>query len=1780
MKKGKYLIFFGFVFIVLGASFIKDTSFFKSLLTSVVHLEYNQTELFDLSFDKYFEDEGYESYRPSSSEFYLFDKKDMETVIQTITLSTEDVDPNDSSHWIGKFENIPKYYLDGTEVEYAVREKEIEGYINSYDSDKGLYIKFNERTNVASEYTLKLFIKDETGKWYNYDYEYGYLGNSLGGVTLKISPDDPKLQEITEAEAMDHINTYASFSDEKSIVELVGKDYPESYHPFPIGEGHSWHYKYTSASHTNDFYLIFSAPSWSMEYGLLIDEIGTVGNEVILTSLINIRDFKIIKKWDDIGHENVRPNSVEINVVDESNTIINNIVLSEEDKVDNYTWIKEFKIPKYDSNGKEINYKIVEVPLDNYLTIYDIEEDEHNGLAITFSDDSAAAYICYEYNATTKKYHCLTRQAYNYGITSYNQKSFIGGHTINVPGRDFYLVMGNEAEKVKVSNISPINFNFIEKGIKTEIGYANAYPLPNSSYDFYLDFLKSDMDSSKNYVWHYTWNGSIESKSNEVVSKNIYNRRNYTFEKIWDDEGFEDERPKSVKFNLYNNLDNNTIVKSVTLTNSNIDPNDSKKWNGVFTDIPLYNSDRSVAEYFVTEEINDDYITTYDKKEINGLCIDFGDIESKNANAIFTTNINGEKRNLLNSIDSPLFPIELLKNNTICLPVSEDTMDFYFITTYDLKIKNIYPTYQSEYKLSDKKEDVLISYDGFSGDNIPSFVSVGTYHYTWKPNKNSFLNSDIVANEINVSKYKFEKIWDDEGFEDKRPESVKFNLYNVLDKNTIVKSITLTNSNIDPNNPNKWNGVFDSVPKYNDDGTLAEYYISEESVENYLLSNYSKKVFNGLCIEFGNNVRDSNSSVLFVSKSSDGNYHYLINQRLKGTNSYNYFYREDLLNKTICMPTTSDSLDIYLYGQTNDLDIKNIYPTYQDSYEVHSQIYYNPTAQYKYSGSEYPNKNISTTYRYVWEPNKNNFPNNDIITNQINLINYKFEKIWDDEGLEDKRPESVKFNLYNVLDKNTIVKSITLTNSNIDSNNPNKWNGLFDSVPKYNEDGTLAEYYISEESVENYLLSNYSKKDFNGLCIEFGNNVRDSNSSVLFVSKSSDGNYHYLNNSKLSTTTFYREDLLNKTVCMPTTSDSLDIYLYGQTNDLDIRNIYPTYQDSYDVYSQVYNNPTAQFEYFGSEYPNKNMSTGFHYVWEPNKNNFPNSDVITNEINYLNLKFEKIWDDEGFEYNRPESIDFTLYMNNIILPLKKVTLNKSDFSNGQWNGVFNNLPKYDNSGNKINYQIKESNVDKYTTTYDKKDYNRLCIEFGENIRDNSNPVYFIFKNGNNNYYLKNERYTQSFNPSYYSSDLKNNTLCIPVTESEDFYVIGDTEGLDVKRIYPYVDNNKLDLTATFNSSSTTFTEAIGEELLNIDGHVPIHYTFTSTNENFLNSDIIINKAILKDVSIEKLDEEGNNLSGAELTIYNTENTKILSFITDDNNSLVHLMEGEYILKETKVPVGYTKSKDIRFKVLENGNVEVDGNIAEKISMTNENLKIRLNLVNRKRIVVENVKLQLVDEDGNILKEWKNEKEDLVLKDLIDFNKKYTLKQIEEAEGYINATDILFEINNDGQVVINGTIEEDNRVLLIVDKEYVDITINKKLVGDENKEFNFEISLFNYNGTLDYSGTKNGTLMFVNNKASFQLKPNEKIIIKDVPNTLEYNIQENEDDYDKEIDGKSTGRLVDDLDITFTNIKKNEKSPRTFDSIIRYFQIFIISSLLLITSVIIVIKIQRKRLKNN
>ncbi|MBQ9157585.1 MAG: choice-of-anchor A family protein [Eubacterium sp.] len=86
------------------------------------------------------------------------------------------------------------------------------------------------------------------------------------------------------------------------------------------------------------------------------------------------------------------------------------------------------------------------------------------------------------------------------------------------------------------------------------------------------------------------------------------------------------------------------------------------------------------------------------------------------------------------------------------------------------------------------------------------------------------------------------------------------------------------------------------------------------------------------------------------------------------------------------------------------------------------------------------------------------------------------------------------------------------------------------------------------------------------------------------------------------------------------------------------------------------------------------------------------------------------------------------------------------------------------------------------------------------------------------------------------------------------------------------------------------------------------------------------------VKVNKVDPEGNPLSGAKLAVTSTDGTVLGQFTTDGSVQTLAINPGDYILKELEAPHGYEIAEDIAFTVAADGKVTVGGTVVEDVTL--------------------------------------------------------------------------------------------------------------------------------------------------------------------------------------------------------------------------------------------------------
>ncbi len=825
---------------------------------------------FNLNFDKYWDDDGYETNRPSSSEFYLYRKDDQNNIIKTVTLSRANADSNDSSHWLGVFNDIPKYDSNGKIIEYVVREKAIPNYINSYDSEEGITIKINEQADIAKIYTLNMIYcqpRGENCKEVIVDMERNSsnFAEYIAGLTINISPKNDDIKLINIYDDWRQFYEQAKMSDLHKVQELINDEYPETFHPFKTGDSYGWHYQHSLSKYGGEFYLSFNSASWGPAYGLEIDEITTYGNETIITSTINLTEIEITKIWEDEDDRSFRPSKTTIDIYNEKdpNTIVRTIEIANGDSTDDYIWKKKVSnLPKYNEDLTECKYLFSERKVDNYKAIYDVDWNKYNGLAITFSEDSLGGpYIGFVDDQG--QFYYVDRSSYGF-VSSEN---YHAGHTISVKAKNVKLDLSDYVHRLKITNIVPtiVEYDFFSTDI------LRGTPLPKATFNNYIEYN----DSMKYHIWDYEWNGSLTPIVDGYVIKNKLDRASYEFTKQWDDVGNENARPESIRYNIYNENDENSVVKTVSVTSDSENPSNHYEWNVVATGLPKYNDDGSLAKYVAKEEVLDKYKTDY-ANEYDSLCIKFGndvfsDEETKTIN-FFVPKKNEygylalKNKNVVGSNKPEDFYKADIENKEVCLPLNKEGNELYIygvftnvfeyiigghtysyeVTSTDATHLNIVDIYKK--KTNDEYEFVesengnwvrngLIEYD--NNGNLPNVTEYDhNIHYTWIDD-NPY-GKQIITNHANMREEGYIKEFNDTGYEYNRPKEIVFGLY--VENDPIPKEMVTVNTSMCINN--KCNIEFKNVRNKDNDNNQINYIIKEISDYGYDVTYENDKVIN------------------------------------------------------------------------------------------------------------------------------------------------------------------------------------------------------------------------------------------------------------------------------------------------------------------------------------------------------------------------------------------------------------------------------------------------------------------------------------------------------------------------------------------------------------------------------------------------------------------------------------------------------------------------------------------------------------------------------------------------------------------------------------------------------------------------------------------------------------------------------------------------------------------------------------------------------------------------
>lgn len=211
------------------------------------------------------------------------------------------------------------------------------------------------------------------------------------------------------------------------------------------------------------------------------------------------------------------------------------------------------------------------------------------------------------------------------------------------------------------------------------------------------------------------------------------------------------------------------------------------------------------------------------------------------------------------------------------------------------------------------------------------------------------------------------------------------------------------------------------------------------------------------------------------------------------------------------------------------------------------------------------------------------------------------------------------------------------------------------------------------------------------------------------------------------------------------------------------------------------------------------------------------------------------------------------------------------------------------------------------------------------------------------------------------------------------------------------------------------------------------------------------------VSGKKVNENGESLENALFGLFGEDETEFTAenaYLTDEsdedgNFSFTDIPYGKYIVKEIAAPTGYILS-DEQYPVV----IAEDGDVIE-ITAENKPTSVSVSKKDLYGNELEGASMQLIDENGEVVDEWTSDGEKHIITNIPAGS--YTLKEVAAPDGYIIATDIIFTIDEYGNVTVDGveTIAEtedgipcvtmiDNTTIVKVSKQ--DMTTGTELSG--------------------------------------------------------------------------------------------------------------------------------------
>ena len=311
-----------------------------------------------------------------------------------------------------------------------------------------------------------------------------------------------------------------------------------------------------------------------------------------------------------------------------------------------------------------------------------------------------------------------------------------------------------------------------------------------------------------------------------------------------------------------------------------------------------------------------------------------------------------------------------------------------------------------------------------------------------------------------------------------------------------------------------------------------------------------------------------------------------------------------------------------------------------------------------------------------------------------------------------------------------------------------------------------------------------------------------------------------------------------------------------------------------------------------------------------------------------------------------------------------------------------------------------------------------------------------------------------------------------------------------------------------------------------------------------NSITISNTKIKYNVTISKIDSESKEkLAGAKLKITSANNTDqvVKEWTSTDQDEVVELEPGSYILTETAAPTGYNGINQMLFNIDQSGKMfytDQNGGIINQndrvITISNTKIKYDIKISKiasetQEKLAGAELKITSASNPDIIISEWESiADEDKIVK--LETGS-YILKETKAPEGYDSVGEITFEVGEDGNIVGTGS----NELAIVNHISGGGIEINKIDSSNGQRLAGAELAIFNLRGVERDSWTSDGISNHIVSlrPGNYTLKETKAPEGYDIADDITFQVDENGNiaDQDSNVLTISNNRNKHEIEIT-------------------------------------------------